>query len=85
MELAVTGIRPSLCGKRCHFLSLQGPDGVEDTQDHDADISEDGQPHVGDAQCPQEEAGELHADGEPDDLNDGADALAGDGGGLRDL
>ena len=38
--------------------------GIEDGEDGDAHVGEDGEPHGGDAECRQDEYGHLHTDGE---------------------
>ena len=57
--------------------SDQGTDGVEDAEDHNSYVSENSQPHIGNTQRPEEEAGQLDADGKPDIFIDDPDALAG--------
>ena len=46
-----------------NIFDRQTADRVQDAQDHDADIREDGQPHIGDAKSTQKQAQELDADG----------------------
>ena len=40
---------------------VEGAGGVQDREDHDADIGEDGHPHIGDTQSTQQQAGRLMA------------------------
>ena len=50
--------------------------GVEDGNDHDADICEDRSAHIGNAEGDQQQAGKLNAQGKNDVLVNDADALA---------
>ena len=56
----------------------QCPDSVEDGDNHYAYIRKHGQPHIGETQRNQYEAGQFYADGHHDVLIDDAKALAGD-------
>ena len=40
---------------------VEGAGGVQDSEDHDADVGEDGHPHVGDTQSTQQQAAPLMA------------------------
>ena len=40
-------------------LRVEGAGGVQDSEDHNADVREDGSPHIGDAQRAQQQAGRL--------------------------
>ena len=47
---------------------IEGAGGVQDSEDHDADIGEDGHPHVGDTQSTQQQAGRLDGQSKDDVL-----------------
>ena len=64
-------------------LRVEGAGGVQNSEDHNADVREDGGPHIGDAQRAQQQAGRLDGQCKDDILVD--DALGtmaiGEGGG----
>ena len=63
-------------------LHSQRADGIEDGEDHDADVGEDGQPHIRDAARAEDQTGCLDDQREHDVLVHDTDALAGDADGL---
>ena len=64
---------------------VEGAGGVQNSEDHDADIGEDGRPHVGDTQSTQQQAGRLDGQSKDDVLVDDALGAAGNAHGEGDL
>ena len=62
----------------------QSPDGIEHAEYHDAHVSKDREPHVGDSDRPQKEADGFHSDSESYIFMDDPDAFAGDAYSLGD-
>ena len=66
-------------------FDVEGAGGVEDGDDHDADVGEDGRPHAGDAQRAEDEADALDAQRKDDVLIHDAVGAARDPHGQSDL
>lgn len=58
--------------------------GIEDTEDGDAGICEDGDPHIGIAQETHDHDGDLHDEGEGDIFPGGLDDFSGHADGFGD-
>lgn len=65
-----------------YILHKERADCVQNGKDHDAHIGEDGEPHIGQTDCAEEEAEKLDADGEDDILVHDAHAFPGNPDGL---
>ena len=64
---------------------IEGAGRIQDSEDHDADIGEDGRPHIGDTQSTQQQAGRLDGQSKDDVLVDDALGAAGNAHGEGDL
>ena len=64
---------------------IEGAGRIQDSEDHDTDIGEDGRPHVGDTQSTQQQAGCLDGQSKDDVLVDDALGAAGNAHGEGDL
>ena len=62
---------------------IEGAGRVQDSEDHDADVGEDGHPHIGDTQSTQQQAGRLDGQSKDDVLVDDALGAAGNAHGGR--